>query len=174
MRDKQATPVRMAIRPGDPLLEAVRDGMGAVEAAHRDYFDAAIRTDIADSVDLDAATKDQHPQDNRWDYLLGHSLSGEVVAVEPHSATEDQVSRVIRKKQAAKNQLSSRLREGVKIASWLWVSSGKVHFADTEKARRRLDQEGIEFVGTKVMAKHLPKTKAGSASSSVTRKRKKR
>ncbi len=32
----------------------------------------------------------------------------------------------------------------------------KVHFADTEKPRRQLDQNGIEFVGTKVMAKHLP------------------
>jgi hypothetical protein len=36
------------------------------------------------------------------------------------------------------------------------VAPGKVHFAETEKAKLRLDQNGIEFVGTKVMAKHLP------------------
>jgi hypothetical protein len=36
------------------------------------------------------------------------------------------------------------------------VASGKVHFADTEKARLRLDQNGIKFVGTRVLAKHLP------------------
>lgn len=81
MRGKPDTPVRMAIRSGDPLIDAVCDGMGAVEAGHRDYFDAAIRRDIADSLDLDAATKDLHPDDNRWDYLLGHSPSGEVIAV---------------------------------------------------------------------------------------------
>lgn len=174
MRAKPETPVRMAIRPGDSLIDAVCDGMGAVEAGHRDYFDAAIRRDIADSLDLDAATKDLHPDDNRWDYLLGHSPSGEVIAVEPHSAKEDEVSRVIRKKQAAKVQLNGRLRDGARISKWLWVSSSKVHFADTEKARRRLDQEGIEFVGTKVMAKHLPTAEAGAVPSAAAPRRRKK
>jgi 6-phosphogluconate dehydrogenase len=39
------------------------------------------------------------------------------------------------------------LNPQARIAAWLWVASGKVHFADTEKVRRRLDQSGIEFVG---------------------------
>ena len=60
-------------------------------------------------------------------------------------------------------QLRDHLREGVKIGKWLWVASGKVHFAATEKAKVRLDENGIEFVGTKVLAKHLPKPAAPSA-----------
>lgn len=59
--------------------------MGAVKAAHRNYFDKEVRSAFADSLDLDEALTEGHEQENRWDYLLGHALSGEVVAVEPHS-----------------------------------------------------------------------------------------
>jgi hypothetical protein len=88
--------------------------------------------------------------------LLGHAPSAEVVAVEPHSAKQDEVTTVIRKKRAALDQLKDHLRDGARMAKWLWVTSGKVHFADTEKTRRLLDEKGIEFVGTRVYAKHLP------------------
>ncbi len=132
------------------------DGLGAVKSAHRDYLDVGIRQDFEDSLDVDAALRLDHEQENRWDYLLGHSPSGEIVAIEPHSAKHDEISTVIRKKAAARDQLKGHLRDGAKVAKWLWVASGKVHFADTEKARIRLDQNGIEFVGTKVMLKHLP------------------
>jgi predicted chitinase len=48
-------------------------------------------------------------------------------------------------------------KPGKHVAKWLWVVQGKNHFADTEKVRRILDQNGIEFVGNKVLTKHLPK-----------------
>jgi hypothetical protein len=92
---------------------------------------------------------------NRWDYLLGHTSSGQIVALEPHSAKTDEISSVIRKRRAAIEQLRIHLRTGLHISSWLWVASGKNHFADTEKARRLLDQNGIEFVGKQVLARHL-------------------
>jgi hypothetical protein len=130
--------------------------MGAVKDAHRDYFDQAVRADFEDSLDLDEALQAGHEQENRWDYLLGHKPSSEVVAVEPHSAKQDEISTVIKKRSDAREQLKPHLRDGARISKWLWVASGKVHFVDTEKARRRLDQNGIEFVGKKVMAKHLP------------------
>jgi hypothetical protein len=106
--------------------------------------------------------REEHPQENRWDYLLGHCPSGEVVAVEPHSARQDQVSTVIDKRTAARNHLRDHLREGVSVSRWLWVASGDVHFADTERARRRLDQNGIQFVGRKILPKHLPNRPAGN------------
>jgi hypothetical protein len=129
--------------------------MDAVEKSHRGYFDEAIRSSFADSLELDEAMHADHDQENRWDYLLGHSPSDEVIAVEPHSAKQGQITTVIRKRAAARAQLAEHLRDGARISRWLWVASGKVHFADTEKAKRELDQNGIEFVGTKVLAKHL-------------------
>lgn len=152
------TPVRVALLVNSSLRPLVVDGLAAIKAAHRDYFEVAIRPVFADSLDLDEALKQGREQENRWDYLLGHSPSGDVVAVEPHSAKQDEITTVIKKRSAAREQLKGHLRDGVRVVKWLWVASGKVHFADTEKVRRLLDQNGIEFVGTKVAGKHLPVT----------------
>lgn len=154
-KGNKKTPVRSALRKDSALLPLVADGLGAVKNAHRDYFDAAIRQTFADSLDLDAAMQPGHEQANRWDYLLGHVPSGNVVAVEPHSAKQDEITAVINKRLAAREQMKGHLCDGARVTKWLWVASGKVHFANTEKARLRLDQHGIEFVGTKVTAKHL-------------------
>jgi hypothetical protein len=152
----EGTPVRRALRKDSSLLPSVQDGLGAVKSKHRDYFEEAIRSAFADSLDADEALREGHDRENRWDYLLGHGASQALIGVEPHSAKEDEISAVIKKRAAVIEQLRTHLREGVKIAKWLWVASGKVHFASTEKARFRLDQNGIEFVGKRVMAKHVP------------------
>lgn len=149
--------MRRALRNDSALLPSVTDGLGAVKNAHRDFFDNAIRSTFADSLDLDEALKQGHEQESRWDYLLGHKPSGEIVAVEPHSAKQDEITSVINKRSAAREQLEGHLREGSRVTKWLWVASGRVHFADTEKTKRRLDQNGIEFVGKKVAGKHLPR-----------------
>lgn len=111
-------------------------------------------------------------RENRWDYLLGYAPTSEVVAVEPHSAKEDHISTVIKKRGAAREQLKMHLRDGARIARWLWGASGDVHFTDTERARRWLDQNGIEFVGKKVMAKQLPQSAAGRPVAKKKRRRK--
>ncbi|MCK6574822.1 hypothetical protein L6V77_27440 [Myxococcota bacterium] len=134
----------------------MKDGLGAVQTTHKDYLSVELRTAFADSIDIDAALKAGHESENRWDYLLGHAPSGLVVAVEPHSARDDEIATVINKRAAARAQLKDHLRPGAKIARWLWVASGKVRFASTEKAGFRLAQHGIEFVGSQVQAKHLP------------------
>ncbi len=153
---ERATPVRSALNPTSPLQAKVADGLSAVNTAHRRCLDAGVRTDFADSLDLDDALRAEHPEENRWDYLLGHKPSGEVIALEPHSAKSDQVSTVIAKRRAAMEQLAGHLRAGARVSRWLWVASGRIHFADTEKARRELDEKGIEFVGNQVLPRHLP------------------
>lgn len=150
------TPVRSLLKEDSSLQGAVKDGLGAVTKGHRDYLDVAIRDQFSDSLELDAAMHLGHEEENRWDYLLGHQPSEQVVAVEPHSAKQDEISTVIRKRQAAIKQLKEHLQNGKTISKWLWVASGKVHFPNTDKARLRLDQAGIEFAGGKISAKHLP------------------
>jgi hypothetical protein len=151
-----STPVRTALKPMSSLRALVRNGLGAVKGAHRSYIDASIRPEFADSIDIDTALQAGHDQENRWDYLLGHTTSGKVIALEPHSAKQDQVSTVIRKRDSAREQLRPHLNADARISSWLWVASGRVHFADTETVRRRLDQHGILFVGPRLLRKHLP------------------
>jgi hypothetical protein len=152
----QQTPVRQALLSDSALQQAVRDGLNALVAGDRDYIEEALRGDFSDSLDIDEAFQPGHEQENRWDYLLGYTVTRKVVALEPHSAKADQISKVIAKRSAALVQLSAHLKAGEHVVAWLWVASGKVHFADTESARRRLDQNGIQFVGKRLQSKHLP------------------
>jgi len=133
----------------------IKDGLGAVISSHRDYFDEGIRTSFADSLDVDQALKLGREQENRWDYLLGHEASRQVIGVEPHSAENSEITTVIKKLKAARRQLQEHLRDGVLVSKWLWVASGKVQFAPVEKATLQLAQSGIKFVGKKVTKKHL-------------------
>lgn len=62
---------------------------------------------------------------------------------------------VIPKKHAAERQLRDHLEPDRCVSAWLWVASGMVSLANTEKGRRALDENGIRFVGRMVLAKHL-------------------
>jgi hypothetical protein len=149
------TPIRAALRSESTLQAAVHDGIDALEG-NRDILHEKIRPAFGDSLGLDAALERPHPSDHRWDYLLGHKSSCKLIAVEPHSAHTSQVPVLIAKKKAALEQLRPHLRDGQSVDHWLWVASGSVQILDLDKARRRLDQHGITFVGRQVLARHLP------------------
>lgn len=155
-RRRRGTPIREALQTDSALQQSVQDGIGAMKSSHHDCLAQEVRSAFADSLDLDAAMQEAHAEENRWDYVLGHTASTKLVGVEPHSAKQDQVATVIKKREAAKRQLADHLKPGKRVSRWLWVASGTVHFADTETARLRLDQSGIEFVGRQVRAGHLP------------------
>ena len=115
-RGKAPTPIRSVLRTESALTKLVADGLNALEDRHRSYINAAIRTSFSDSLEIDNNLKEGHDQENRWDYLLGHSEGAWVVGLEPHSAKDDQVSKVILKRKAALQQLKPHLKEGAKVA----------------------------------------------------------
>lgn len=45
--------------------------------------------------------------------------------------------------------------EGARIAKWFWGASGELHFPDTTREEKRLDQHGSEFAAKAPRAKHL-------------------
>jgi hypothetical protein len=153
---KRKTPIRHALNADSTLQTAVEDGHGAFSVAHRNLIVQEIRPAFGDSLDLDAALRTDYPQENRWDYLLGHAESRKVVGVEPHSAKSSEIGVVINKREAAKRQLMDHFKPGSRVSKWYWVASGKNQFLDTEKTKRLLDQNGIEFVGRQLLARHLP------------------
>ena len=152
---KPMTPVRAALRKESALHGAVATGLGAIEHAHKDYIEDTLRSQFADSLALDEALHAGHEQENRWDYLLGHKPSQQVVGLEPHSARTDQVRTVIKKRTAALRQLQDHLTPGTRIAAWYWVASGTVDFLAIEKTTLQLDQAGITFVGTALRSKFM-------------------
>jgi hypothetical protein len=156
---KRATPIRKAVKKESFLHQHIKNSIGAVKDSHRVYFDRSIRDLFEDSIDADEAMRQGNEQSNRWDYVLGHTTSEQMIAVEPHSASNGEISVVINKKNMAIQQLSAHFIPGVYIKHWIWVASGKTQFLPMEKNILRLDQSGIKFVGGKIMQKHLPAKK---------------
>jgi hypothetical protein len=148
------SPVRDALEDESSLHPKVMDGLGAMKPKDKDCIDPAIRCEFQDSLDTDLAFIESNRQDHRWDYLLGHD-NQILVAVEPHSAKTDEISVVIRKRDALQQQMSSHLKGGKGISKWLWVASGRTDFQKVTQAQRKLSQHGITFVGRQVKAKHL-------------------
>jgi hypothetical protein len=68
------------------------------------------------------------------------------------------VTTVIAKRKAALEQLRPHLKPGVFVTDWFLVASGRVDFIPMEKATARLAQNGIRFVGTKLLRGALPRT----------------
>ena len=156
-RQTPQTPIRAALRSDSSLCGHVQVGLDALLDGHRrECFEPTTKLSFADSLDIDEGLKSGHEQENRWDYLLGHKTSGKLVAVETHAAKSGEIGKVIDKRRAAIVQLRGHLRDGLSVAKWLWVASGKVQFAPIEKARFKLSEEGIEFVGKRISLKHLP------------------
>ncbi len=156
-RSRANTPVRSALRKEPPLQASVRDGVAALLPVDRARIDERLRAEFADSLDLDAATREGREQEHRWDYLLGHGPTASVVALEPHGAIEKEVQVIIEKRRASRDRLRSELKEGQFVKAWFWVASGSVGFPDTDRTRRRLDQEGITFVGRNLLPRHIDK-----------------
>jgi hypothetical protein len=155
------------------LAASVRAGLQALPDDTRDRIAENLRSDFVDSIDLDAATRERHANDERWDYLLGHALSSKIIGIETHSASTSQVSKVINKRTKSIDHTRAEFVEGAYVAAWYWVASGRVDFVPHEKTVNRLAQNGIQFVGTRLEKKHLAHLAQRDTGGTGSRKRRK-
>jgi hypothetical protein len=141
-----------ALKPTSPLRPKVLAGLGAMLPGDRALFRPDQSARVGDSLDLDTAARAQHPQDNRWDYVVSVPDQKKLVGIEPHQGKDSEVSVVIAKKEWAKAYLRNHLHDGRYVASWIWVVHGRVKLTKNERNRRRLDQAGISFQGREIRA----------------------
>lgn len=141
------THLKEALNEESPLRDLVETGMGAFTRGHGKLIAEEQRSRIGDSLDLDAASKSEHPQANRWDYIISIPDLQTFAGIEPHRAKDDEITVVIQKKEHADEYLRSHLRHGCRITKWFWVTEGRVSFSKMDRAHRRLDQRGVKFVG---------------------------
>lgn len=113
------TPIRQALWTDSALQPLVQDGLAALEKTHRELIDDKIKNLFADSLDLDESLRSDHPQENRWDYLIGYLRTKSIVAIESHTMNDKAVSVVIEKRKAALRQLAGHLRDGKSVAAWI-------------------------------------------------------
>ena len=141
------THLKTALKEYSRLRDIVQVGMAAFANADVRLIAEDQRTRIGDSLDLDAASKDEDPESNRWDYIVSIPDLAEFIGIEPHSAKDSEISVVIAKRKHATEYLRNHLEDGYRIIRWFWVSHGTVSFSKMDRARRRLDQNGIAFAG---------------------------
>jgi hypothetical protein len=141
--------LRVALKPAS-LLPAVQNGMGAFLARDRSLIAATERHKIGDSLDLDEALWQDFPTAHRWDYVFSVPGSAKLMALEPHTAKDSEISVLIAKKRHAATQLRTHLQPKYAISDWLWVSHGRTSFSRMEQATRRLAQAGIKYLGRSV------------------------
>jgi hypothetical protein len=143
-----------ALVDGSALLAHVEPGLRAVRRQDLVLIAARERPKVGDSLDLDEATRAELPEAHRWDYLLSVPAAAAIIGLEFHTAGDKEIRVVIAKKANALVQLRAHFRPRCGVSRWYWVTRGAVGFSRMEKARRLLDQSGIEFVGRQL--RHLP------------------
>ena len=141
------TLLREALHEKSRLRDLVRSGIEAFLTIDVKLIAEDQRSRIGDSLDLDAATKNEHSKANRWDYIVSIPDLNELAGIEPHSAKDSEICVVISKKKHATAYLRNHILKGYRINKWLWVSHSTVSFSKMDRARRRLDQNGIAFMG---------------------------
>ena len=142
--------LKTALQPASTLLSGVQNGMDAFFPRDRALIAVSERPKIGDSLDLDSALRHDFPNANRWDYIFSVPGAGKLVALEPHSAKDSEISVLIAKKKHAAAELRKHLHPKYRVAEWLWVSHGRTSFSRREQATRRLAQEGITYLGKSV------------------------
>ncbi len=143
---KQTPLLRTALRRDSHLQKHVKKGTSAFDRRDLALVAESERSRIGDSLDLDAATQPELPNENRWDYVLSLPDLSEIVGIEPHAAKDSEIGVVIAKKKNAVQYLQGHFCSGHRVKRWFWVSHGRVGFSRMDRARRRLDQNGILFV----------------------------
>lgn len=136
-----------ALTTTSSLLVLRLAGLGAIVARDRRLILLDQRTRITDSLNLEAALAATGHSGKKWDYLLSVGDTRKVVALEPHTASDTDIAAVIQKRREARLFLTRHFRTGSAVHRWLWVSHGPCSFSNNERARRQLDQHGIEYVG---------------------------
>ena len=102
--------IKGALNETSRLRPLVKVGIGAFSTRDVKLIAEDQRPRIGDSLDLDAASKDEHPEANRWDYIVSIPDLQLFAGIEPHSEKDSEVSVVIRKKQHATEYLGATFR----------------------------------------------------------------
>jgi hypothetical protein len=144
---------REAVENTPGLTQAYRPGLQALRAQDRPHIRAEDPRALRGSVDIDTAYVETEPHANRWDYGICYKHENRsqdfVYWVELHTASDSEVSVVIRKAKWLRNWLRG---PGAQLAALerdiVWVSSGSTSFTLTAPQRKEMAQAGLQHVGT--------------------------
>jgi len=125
------------------------EGKKAILNSERNKVELADDTRCGGSLFIDKCLADQkkYPNDNRWDYAIDYC--GEVYFVEVHTASDGEVSNVIKKLEWLKSWLQNSASEINLLkasAPYFWIQSNGYHISKNSTWERRAIQKGIKPV----------------------------
>lgn len=126
---------------------AFKDGLRAVKGEERSKFQANDTRLFTGSIDVDAATEQRYPHDNRWDYAIEYD--NETFFVEVHPASTSEVDTMIAKLSWLKQWLKGEAHEidALKAKSsnpFIWIFTKNNRILSNSPQARKLAQKGLK------------------------------
>jgi hypothetical protein len=129
------------------LKNAYCRGLQALKNVDKQHVTAEDTKTLAGSVDVDSALQERYPQDNRWDYAIGHT-DGVVYWIEVHGASDGELKVVLAKLKWLKTWLRGQAKTiGAMPREFVWVSSGKTSFTLASPQQKQFALEGLQHKG---------------------------
>lgn len=103
---------------------------------------------LSGSIDIDKCTKDNYPEENRWDYAVGYN--DKAYFIEIHGASPGEVKTVISKAEWLKSwlrKIGKPLLEIQASNTLYWIATGKVAILQNSTYRKQLATKNISLVG---------------------------
>lgn len=143
---------QQAVETTPDLTGAFQKGLGALKTADKPHLAAQDARRLRGSVDLDRALQARCPNDNRWDYGVGHrpeNLPTEMVYwIEVHTASAGEIKVVLAKLQWLQAWLKERAPGLNRMRKeFIWVSSGKTSFTLTAPQVKKFALRGLQHKG---------------------------
>lgn len=155
MPARQKLTFKQAVEKTKLLEKAYCVGLQALRAEDKSHIEAEDTRKLKGSVDVDKANLTTDPYGNRWDFGIAYQHTNEkeevVYWVETHTASDSQVSVVIRKATWLQNwfkgngKLLAKFKKDI-----LWVSSGATTFTLSSTQRKQMAALGLRPTGGKL------------------------
>lgn len=141
----EPSPLEDAVNSTSEVAGNYRKGLQAVKGEYRSKIIYSKPRSLTGSLDIDFATKDRYPRENRWDYAVEYGKKTFFVEVHPASTTE--VTTVIAKlvwlRHWLKNQAPMISAIKSPVSPYNWVFTTDCHILRSSKQWKLLSQIGL-------------------------------
>jgi hypothetical protein len=143
---KKKPSFKEAVAATPDVCKCHKDGKQAILKAERNKVELSDPQKCGGSLFIDGClvTQNKYSNANRWDYAIDYS--GEVYFFEVHTASDSEVSTVLRKLQWLKDWLNNSAPNINLLKSkspFYWIQSNGYHISKNSKYERQAIQSGI-------------------------------
>ena len=120
--------LKEAVEITPDVKDGFREGLQSLKESHRRLITVKRPRELQGGVDIDTATKNKYPDDNRWDYVVEYK--GELHFIEPHDANTDHYKEIEEKLDWLKQWLKNKAQAIDSLPHpklFHWVATGPIY-----------------------------------------------